>query len=604
MLNQNTPLIECSWEVCNQIGGIYTVLRSKVPAMVEHFGDSYTLLGPLVGKGIEAELEEIEPSDDDPISQAVLDLKKEGLKIRYARWLVTGRPKVVLIDPDFEEHKLASFQDYYLKNYGLEIDPNNALLNRMIVWSRVNLRFLDLMQQKMGGRQKMIVHFHEWMASLPILDLHKHVPNVRTVFTTHATLLGRYLASNYASFYQNIEKFNWEREASNFGILPMVQIERLSAKYSNSFTTVSDITAKECQYLLGKTPDVITPNGLNIKRYVAMHEVQVKHQKFKEILHDFTIGHFFPSYHFDLDKTLYIFTSGRYEFQNKGYDITLKALALLNERMKKAGLEVTVVMFFITNKETWSINPKVLQSNGVLREIQKSVEEIKKQIGKRLYESAVSSEDDHRLPDTSAMVDDYWKLRYRRTIQSWKSDEWPYITTHNLKDDQNDEILNGMRQLKLFNSPKDRVKVVYHPEFINSTNPLFGIDYGDFVRACHLGVFPSYYEPWGYTPLECIARGVATVTSDLSGFGNYVLGQDTGGVDHGVQVLRREGRSEQQAVEDLANYLMDYVKLSRRYRIIQRSRAEDFSERFDWKQLLPHYEEAYQKAMALKGGRR
>lgn len=593
---QSAPIIECSWEVCNQIGGIYTVLRSKVPAMVERFGQNYTLLGPLTAKGIDAELEEI-TNPEDPIAQAVEEMRREGIKIRYARWLVTGRPKVVLIDPDFGAAKLEQFQEHYFKTYGLEKDPGNDLLNRMIVWSRLNYRFLDVLQNKLGQGQKIVAHFHEWMASLPILDLHKHNPDVRTVFTTHATLLGRYLASSYSGFYKNLERYHWEKEARHFGILPMVQIERLSARYSNSFTTVSDITAKECKSLLGKTPDVITPNGLNIKRYVAMHEVQLKHQEFKEVLHDFTIGHFFPSYNFDLDRTLYFFTAGRYEFSNKGYDVTIRALDLLNQWMKREGLDVTVVMFFVTNKETWSINPKVLESNGVLREIQKCAEAIQKQIGERLYQSAVSSELDHRLPDTSAMVDDYWKLRYRRTIQSWKSAEWPYITTHNLKDDQNDDILNELRARQMFNSPKDRVKVVYHPEFINSTNPLFGIDYGDFVRGCHLGIFPSYYEPWGYTPLECIARGVATVTSDLSGFGNYVSGQETGGVDHGVHVLKREGRSEDKVIEDLAIYLMEFVKLSRRYRIIQRNRAEDFSERFDWKQLLPEYEKAYNKAL-------
>ncbi len=592
-----TPIIECSWEVCNQIGGIYTVLRSKVPAMIDRFGDDYTLLGPLEAKGIDAELEEINQLDD-PLGQAVEEFRREGIQIRYARWLVTGRPKVVLIDPNYGASKLSQYQEHYAKTYGLEKDPNNELLNRMIVWSKLNYRFLSLVQEKRGQGNKIVAHFHEWMASLPILDLHKHNPEVCTVFTTHATLLGRYLASSYSGFYRNLANYKWEQEARHFGIFPMAQIERLSARYSNSFTTVSEITAKECVHLLGKTPDVITPNGLNIKRYVAMHEVQLKHQEFKEVLHDFTIGHFFPSYHFDLDKTLYFFTAGRYEFGNKGYDVTIRALDLLNKRMKRDGIDTTVVMFFVTNKESWSINPKVLQSNGVLREIQKCVEAIEKQVGKRLYQSAVSSELDHRLPDTSAMVDDYWKLRYRRTIQSWKSDEWPYITTHNLKDDDNDDILNELRRLKMFNSPKDRVKVVYHPEFINSTNPLFGIDYGDFVRGCHLGIFPSYYEPWGYTPLECIARGVATVTSDLSGFGNYVSGQETGGVDHGVQVLRRDSRSEEQVIEDLANHLLEFVKLSRRYRIIQRNRAEDFSERFDWKQLLPEYEKAYVKALS------
>jgi glycogen(starch) synthase len=596
MKKESAIVLECAWEVCNQIGGIYTVIRSKIPAMIDRFGDNYVLLGPLVNKSIDAELEEITDLSD-PIAAAADELRKEGVEVRYARWLVTGRPKVVLIQADFGNHKLERFQEHYKKQFGLEVDPGNELLNQMIVWSRSNLRFLELLQKRRKNA-KMVAHFHEWMASLPILDIHKHFPHIRTVFTTHATLLGRYLAASYPSFYEKIDQYNWEKEAKRFGILPMVQIERLSAQYANSFSTVSDITATECKHLLGKIPDVITPNGLNIKRYVAMHEVQNKHQRFKDILHDFTIGHFFHSYHFDLDKTLYLFTSGRYEFRNKGYDVTLKALALLNAQMKKEGLEVTVVMFFITNRETWSINPKVLQSNGVLREIQKSVEAITDQIGDRLFKAAVSSELDHRLPDTSAMVDDYWKLRFRRTIQSWKSDEWPYITTHNLKDDQNDEILNEMRAKKLFNSPEDKVKVVYHPEFINSTNPLFGIDYGDFVRGCHLGIFPSYYEPWGYTPLECIARGVATVTSDLSGFGNYVKTHEDSEEDRGVYVLNREGKTEEQSVQDLAAYLLHFVKANRRFRIMQRTKAEDFSERFDWKQLLSSYEEAYDKALA------
>jgi glycogen(starch) synthase len=598
MINQSRPelLLECSWEVCNQIGGIYTVIRSKVPAMIERWGDNYCLLGPLESPNITAEIDLI--SDvSTPVGRAVSRLANEGCEVVYGRWLVTGRPKVVLIKPDFGFNSLDSYRDRLHSEFGIEKDENNELLGRMILWAEVNFKFLRYLSEEMG-EQQLLVNFHEWMASLPILKIRKEGIACKTVFTTHATMLGRYLAMAKPDFYHDLPSYDWEKESRHFGILPIVQIERLSAKMADGFTTVSEVTALECEHLLDKKPDEITPNGLNIKRFVAMHEVQNLHQKFKEKLHEFTMGHFFHSYSFDLDDTLYFFTSGRYEFSNKGYDITLEALRRLNQKMVKAGMSTTVVMFVVTQRNVWSINPEVLQSRGVMREIQNNVESIEKQIGERLFKAALSSDKEHRLPPLNDMVDDYWKLRFRRTIQSWKNDKWPIIVTHNLEDDGGDEILGFMRKNQMFNSPLDKVKVVYHPQFIKSTNPLFGIDYGDFVRGCNLGIFPSYYEPWGYTPLECIARGVPTVTSNLSGFGRYVNGMKDADEDHGIFVLKREARSREQEINDLTTYLWHFVKHNRRYRIIQRSKAEDFSERFDWKLLRSHYEKAYDIALA------
>jgi len=168
--------------------------------------------------------------------------------------------------------------------------------------------------------------------------------------------------------------------------------------------------------------------------------------------------------------------------------------------------------------------------------------------------------------------------------------------THNLVDDQNDEVLHALRAAPLVNSPLDKVKVVYHPDFITSTSPLFGMDYGQFVRGCHLGIFPSYYEPWGYTPLECIARGVPAVTSDLSGFGKYVQAMRAGREETGVFVLRRHRRSDDQAADDLARFLFEFVKTTGRYRTILRNQLEDFSEKFDWRLLTLDYDEAYELA--------
>lgn len=599
MNNEKEPLIiECAWEVCNQVGGIYTVIRSKIPAAVAAFGNNYCLLGPLENANISAEFDPIY-NMNDPIGRTVEKMRNMGLDVWFGHWLVTGRPRVVLLNPQNVFNRLDSCHRHLNQDFGIHTHREDPLLDKVLMWADLNKTFFTILSQEViKGKRKVIAHFHEWMASIPILDIkHQKLP-ISTVFTTHATMLGRYLAGNDNDFYSKLDTYNWEIEARRFGILPQVQIERFSAHHANAFTTVSDVTARECVHLLGKKPDVVTPNGLNITRYVAYHEVHNRHEQYKDKIHEFVIGHFFSSYDFDLDNTLYFFTSGRYEFRNKGFDITLMALQWLNRMMVKEGINKTVVMFFITKRPTWSINPDVLESRGVMQEIKRNCEAIEKQLGERLFYAAASSKDEHQLPDLNKLIDDYWKLRYRRTIQSWKTKQWPIVVTHNLVNDIDDEILNFMRGQQMVNSPLDRVKMVYHPDFIESTNPLFGMDYGQFVRGCHLGVFPSYYEPWGYTPLECVARGVPAITSDLSGFGTYVQKLDPEHEDKGVAVLERSKVSEKKAAENLGRYMLHFVKSSRRFRMLQRNKIEDFSENFDWKVLIQHYQDAYEVAMA------
>jgi len=595
---EDSLLIECAWEVCNQVGGIYTVIRSKIPAMIEKWGDNYCLLGPSVNPNTNAEFDPIIEEKNDPIFNTVVAMRNLGYDVMYGRWLVTGRPKVVLLNPDNVKNRLNDLQLHYHNDFGITILKDHDLLNQMLLWADLNRVFCTLLSKEVKKEKlKLITHFHEWMSALPILNIKKEKLVCNTVFTTHATMLGRYLAMTEKSFYDDISKYDWHAEASKFNILPMVQIEREVASKADCFTTVSYVTGQECIHLLGKEPDVITPNGLNIKRFSVSHEVHNLHQKNKDEIHDFTIGHFFHNIPFNLDNTLYFFTSGRYEFKNKGFDLTLDALKKLNSMMIKDGSEITVVMFFITRQSTWSINPDALESRGVMEEIRQTCEAIQKQIGERLFMKATHSSDDYRLPDLNELVDDYWRLRYRRTIQSWKSDNWPIIVTHNLVNDLDDDILKYLRGNQLLNSPKDRVKVVYHPDFINSTNPLFGLDYPEFVRGCHLGIFPSYYEPWGYTPLECIASGVPTVTSDLSGFGKYAQSIEDHLGDNGVFLLKREKRRYDAQVNDLTQYLYDFVNSGRRERMILRNKSEEFSELFDWKVLRSEYEKSYEFAL-------
>ena len=274
------------------------------------------------------------------------------------------------------------------------------------------------------------------------------------------------------------------------------------------------------------------------------------------------MGHFFQSYYFDLDKTLYIFTSGRYEYRNKGYDLTLEALARLNWRMKQANVDKTVVMFFITKKPFQSINPNVLQSKASLDKMYQTTEAIQKQLGERLIQHIMQSED-QAFPDLNEF------------------------------DDDKDDILNFLRSSNLCNYKEDKVKIVYHPDFVNSVSPLFGIDYPDFVRGTHLGIFPSYYEPWGYTPLECMVSGVAAITSDLSGFGDYFLKANPASEDDGIAVIRRRNRSYDEAANQLADAMFAFVQSERSSRISQRYSLQRSAEQFDWKHLTSYYEKAY-----------
>lgn len=588
-------VVEVAWEVCNQVGGIYTVIRSKAPAMMRNHGEHFCMIGPFLNKSILAELEIINESTD-VFAKAAANLRKRGYEVIYAEWLITGRPKVVLFNPIIEEKALGVVKYLLWKNHGIETGSAHALVNQVVSFAFLTKLFFDELV-KLVPHGKIIGHFHEWMAGLPILDIKRDKMPVKTVFTTHATQLGRHLAINSPLFYAHLPFFKWEEEAPKFGVLTEAAIEYGCAQKCDVFTTVSEVTARECKHLLKRIPDLIVPNGLNIQRFEALHEFQNLHALYKEKVHEFVMGHFFHSYSFDLEKTLYFFTSGRYEYKNKGFDLTLEALAHLNDQLKSEGADVTIIMFFVTKKDFISIKPEVLQSRAMMEEIRQVCENIHSQVGKRLFiESTLRQE--NRMPDLNTFVDDYWKLRYRRTVQSWKSNKLPPVVTHRLAgSEENEDIVKFVSRRGLINKPDDKVKIIYHPDFINSTNPLFGLDYGQFVRGCHLGIFPSYYEPWGYTPLECMASGVPAVTSDLSGFGDYLLKHMPDHENGGMFVVERGKRTFDWSAKQLASFLYKFIKQSRRERISQRNNVENYSSVFDWHNLIQNYEEAYEKAL-------
>lgn len=589
----NSVLFEIAWEVCNQVGGIYTVIRSKVPSVIEKWGaDNYFLIGPYFADQAAAHFD---PATDysTPIGKAVLKMQERGFDVHYGQWIVSGRPNVVLFNPFSVYDKLGEIKHFVWQDYHIALPAQDDLLDKVAAFGFQVKEFLRYLCASGFFTGRVIAHFHEWMAGLPIPGLRKENLDIKVVFTTHATLLGRYLAMNDNRFYDHLPFYNWEREAVNFNIKPMVEIERASAHGAHVFTTVSELTGRECTHLLGRTPDLILPNGLNIQRFESLHHIQNQHLEYKEKIHDFVMGHFFQSYSFDLDNTLYFFTSGRYEYHNKGYDLTLEALARLNYRMQQQNSKMTVVAFFITKRPYYTFNPDVLHSKALIEDIHRVCQEIKEQVGRRLYTKITSDNGQYVFPNLSEMVDDYLQLKLRRNVQSWKTNKLPKIVTHTLVDDSKDEILNFLRTANLVNHRHDKVKVVYHPDFISTSNPLFKMDYNQFVRGCHLGIFPSMYEPWGYTPLECLASGVPSITSNLAGFGDYVSRNIMDNEKLGMYIIDRKSRDFNQTADELADIMLRFVQMNRRERIALRYRSEEASLHFDWSNLGRFYDVAY-----------
>ncbi len=587
---QTALLFEVSWEAGSQVGGIYTVLRSKAEATVRRWGDGYCLIGPYREAAATVEFEPYMPVE--PIRSAFADLSQMGIRLHFGRWLITGHPQILLVDAGSVSPRLAEIKYYLWKNNGISSPAGDYEFDEIVGFGSVVTEFLTVLRKRLPERP-ILAHFHEWQgaAALPMLK-HRQVP-VATVFTTHATLVGRSLGSANANIYDHLGGIDAGAVAAGHGFGHRHALEGAAAQSADVFTTVSGITGLEARQFLGRQPDVVLPNGLNVERFAAPHEFQVMHRSSKQIIHEFVMGHFFPSYTFDLDRTLYVFTAGRYEYRNKGLDVFIEALYELNRRMKADQASATVVAFIVTRAPYRAINVETLNRQAMFNELRDTCESMQEEMGQRLFHTVATG----RLPGLEELLDESAAVRLKRIMQAWRSSQPPTIVTHDLADDANDAVLCHLRHRRLWNLAEDRVKVVFHPEFMSVTSPLLGMDYDQFVRGCHVGVFPSYYEPWGYTPLECIVRGIPAITSDLSGFGDYVMEHFPDHDRDGMFVALRREFSFQATVGQVAEWLYGLTRMSRRDRIALRNRVESHAGFFDWNNLIGYYVTAHKMAL-------
>uniref|UniRef100_A0A8D3D112 Glycogen [starch] synthase n=1 Tax=Scophthalmus maximus TaxID=52904 RepID=A0A8D3D112_SCOMX len=575
-------LFEVAWEVTNKVGGIYTVIQTKAKITADEWGENYYMIGPYFEQNFQTQVEACEPPNPT-IRKAMNTLIENGCQVHFGHWLIEGSPYVILFDIASAAWNLERWKGDLWQTCNIGLPYHDREANDSLILVGCSARCSP----------NVICHFHEWQAGPGlILSRSRKIP-MATVFTTHATLLGRYLCAGNTDFYNNLGRFNIDKEAGERQIYHRYCLERAAVHCAHVFTTVSEITAVEASHMLHRRPDVVTPNGLNVKKFSAMHEFQNLHSTSKARIQEFVRGHFYGHLDFNLEKTLFFFIAGRYEFSNKGADIFLESLSRLNYMLRVRN-DVTVVVFFIMPAETNNFNVESLKGQAVRKQLWDTAHTVKEKFGKKLYDALLKG----TIPDMNSILDRDDFTIMKRAIYATQRHSLPPVTTHNMLKDSTDPILSNIRRIGLFNARSDRVKIIFHPEFLSSTSPLLPMDYEDFVRGCHLGVFPSYYEPWGYTPGECTVMGIPSVTTNLSGFGCFMEEHVSDPAAYGIYVMDRRFRSADDSCNQLTQFMFSFCQQSRRQRIIQRNRTERLSDLLDWRYLGRFYIHARHLALS------
>ncbi|XP_026089611.1 glycogen [starch] synthase, liver-like isoform X2 [Carassius auratus] len=590
---QDLLLFEVSWEVTNKVGGIYTVIQTKAKITVDEWGENYIMMGPYYEHNFKTQVEKCEPPNQ-AIKAAMDSLINNGCQVHFGRWLIEGSPYVILFDIGAAAWNLDRWKGDLWNACSIGLPYHDREANDSLIFGSLVAWFFKELTDQLQDKPNVIAHFHEWQAGTGlVLSRSRKIP-LATIFTTHATLLGRYLCAGNADFYNNLDKFNIDQEAGDRQIYHRYCLERAAVHCAHVFTTVSQITAVEANHMLHRQPDVVTPNGLNVRKFSAMHEFQNLHSMNKAKIQEFVRGHFYGHLDFNLEKTLFFFIAGRYEFSNKGADLFLESLSRLNYLLRVHKNDFTVVVFFIMPAKTNNFNVESLKGQAVRKQLWDTAQSVKEKFGKRLYESLLRGE----IPDMSKILDRDDFTIMKRAIYATQRHSFPPVTTHNMLDDSTDPILSNIRRIGLFNGRNDRVKIVFHPEFLSSTSPLLPMDYEEFVRGCHLGVFPSYYEPWGYTPGECTVMGIPSVTTNLSGFGCFMEEHVSDPSEYGIYIVDRRFRSADESCNQLTQFMFSFCQQSRRQRIIQRNRTERLSDLLDWRYLGRFYMHARHLALS------
>ena len=585
-------VFEISYEVCNKVGGIYALLSSKAARIVEVYGQNYYAVGPYYEP--KAGLEFTDEKPPEFLRKIFGQLEKEGIKCYFGKWLIPGRPNTILVDYSGLMGMKKEIKTKLWEDYGIDSLDADSWFDDPVIWSTAVGMLLDEIRHAMAKeKKKMVCHFHEWLCGGALLHVCKKVP---TVFTTHATVLGRSVAGCGEDIHEEIreglkrKRTVEERREYKYNVQAKHQMEKACARYSTVFTAVSETLADEAQYILGRRPDMVLPNGLDISKFPTMEEFAVLHRKYRSKIKDFLNAYFAPYYPITLWDCMIFFISGRYEFRNKGIDIFINALGKLNTELKKRKFKRNVFAFFLIPAGIRGENVGLLENVALHKDLKWLVQEEMPTVEEQIVNETVNTGAPENVRFRKEFVEEC-----RRKMGNFKKKGTPPLCAFDLTDEKNDQIINALKENSLTNQGEDKVKVIFYPSYLSGSDRLLGLDLDQFVEGTHLGVFPSYYEAWGYTPQETAAHGVMSVTTDFAGFGNFI--QKIDDKKHGIIVLKRAGKTNEEASRDLFRIMLDVLLMPREERINLKADAKELAAFADWKVLVENYVEAHNRAV-------
>lgn len=539
-------IFETAWEICNKVGGIHTVLSTKAFTVASAYKDNYICIGPDLSTENGDSREFIE---DPLLYKNWKDIAlREGLRIRIGRWNVSGNPVVILVDfTPFFEKKNEILTQFWLK-YKLDSISGQWDYIEPALFGYAAGRVIESFYQfHCDAQDHIIAQFHEWMTGTGILHLEATTPQIATVFTTHATVLGRSIAGNGLPLYENTAQYDPLTMATKFNVQSKYSLENLSAHTADAYTTVSAITNKECSAFFKKPADVITINGFENNFVPTGDEYVTKRAAAKNKLREVATALLQQPISED---ALFVINSGRYEFKNKGIDLFIRALS----ELQTLNPVKEVVVFITVPAGTSGVREGLLEK----------------------LNNKVPFTDDSR-----ARTRDY--------------------ETHPLHSPCDDPIVKELNRLNLDNAPSSKIKVIFVPVYLNGHDGVFNLSYYDLLIGFDLSVFPSYYEPWGYTPLESVAFGIPTVTTSLAGFGMWV--KENFGTQKSAWVVERSDHNDDQVCSEIAKAIDFYTRCSSKEQHEISKQAFDIAQHALWKNLFDNYEKAYDIAITKSGER-
>lgn len=535
-------VFESSWEVCNKVGGIYTVLSTRAKTLQDYLHDRIIFIGP----DFWSEKESPYFCEDENLFADWKKLAKdEGLNVRIGRWSIPGEPITLLVDfrPFFEKKNEIYawlWEDYQVDSLHAYGDYDEASMFSYAAALVVE----SFYKHNIDSSKRVIYHGNEWMTGLGLLYINNKLPQIGTLFTTHATSIGRSIAGNMKPLYDYLFAYNGDQMAGELNMQSKHSIEKQTALYVDCFTTVSDITANECKELLDKPVDVVLPNGFD-NSFVPKPAMFTKKRKAarKRLIEvaNALLGEQLG------DDTMIISTSGRYEFRNKGIDVYIESL---NRLLRDKELKKTVLAFI---------------------EVPGWVGEPRRDLIERL-ESGKSYDTPLEIP----------------------------LVTHWLHEMSHDNTLGMMKYFDMHNRKEDKVKVIFLPCYLDGHDGVLNVTYYDIVLGNDLCVYPSYYEPWGYTPLESIAFKVPCITTDLAGFGLWVNSVKGGysEIKDGVKVIHRTDYNYSEVADTIKDAIAEYSSFTDKEVSDVRKKADALSKKALWSEFIRYYYDAYAIALS------